>query len=100
MSDKYKLTREERETVITFNDDETNAIVYTAQAKHVRKLDKFCRENPELFKCIRHDEYGGAEYIFPQKYIAFRMPRNSTMTEEQRRKVGERLKNSRNEDSE
>jgi len=95
MSKKYRLTNDEHETVITFDDGDVNATVYTLQAKHVRRLDKLCSKHPDLFKCTRRDEYGGAEYMFPQSYVSFRGPRTVTMSEEQRRKAAERLHNRR-----
>ena len=43
-----KLSRYEQEVVINFNADESEATVYTANPAWMRKMDKLCKEFPEV----------------------------------------------------
>ena len=66
-----KLLLIEQETVITFNGQEAEAELYTCYPPQIRKLDKLCRENPDVYQCVRATEIGKT-YRFPKELITLR----------------------------
>ena len=89
--------RIEQETQINFNAEEKEATLYTADPVMIRKMDKIVEQNPEQFKSEVHSRYQGKIYgmiySFPKNLVVIRtreITRN--LTEEQRRKMGERMK--------
>ena len=73
-----KLTRVEQETIITFNEEERTAGVYTHNAALRRKLDALAADRPEECRVERV----GREYIVPKGWIKVKPPR--VMSEKQR----------------
>ena len=68
------LTRYEQEVVINFNADEETATVYSANPSWIRKMDKLCREFPEVFRTKR--QTGASKtYEVPKKYVRIKKPR-------------------------
>lgn len=47
-----KLSLYEQETVINYNREDKNAIVYTRDPAVMRKLDQLVISFPEVYKCI------------------------------------------------
>lgn len=86
----YKLTKEERETVIIFNEASDMAILDTASLPMMRKMGKLCDEFPDVYKVVKTDGRG-ARYELPKNLITVRRPRKVEMTEEQRRAAADRL---------
>jgi hypothetical protein len=78
------LTAPERETVITFSDEDDTATVHTHQRRIITKL----RNNPaaELVEDISFDGTAGAVFELPADLISFRSGRRKgrTLTEEER----------------
>jgi len=70
----YKLSNEERETLISFNDGNSTASVYTCDKKLIKQLDKFCKKRPDLYDLSEKDGCFKS-YGFPKKLITFRVPR-------------------------
>lgn len=69
----YKLTRLERETIITFNEAEPDAEIYTASKTMMRKLDKLMSQT-DVIRMVKEDEVSKT-YICPKKLIKVRKPR-------------------------
>ena len=67
------LTAAERETVITFSDEDDTATVHTHQRRIITKL----RNNPaaELVEDITYDGTAGAVFEIPADLISFRSGR-------------------------
>jgi hypothetical protein len=63
----------EKETTITFNNEEKIAYVYTCNDVWVRRLDGYCKEYPDQYKLYRQDEYSKT-YTVPKKYIKIGKP--------------------------
>lgn len=57
----------ERETIITYNDAEKNANVYTMNRKLSRKLLAMAQEYPSLVKFVRKYPDSAVEYELPKK---------------------------------
>ena len=85
---KYKLSKEESETTINFNDLDKIARIYTCNKALIRKLDNFCLSNP-VFTLIKKDKYAGW-YECPKKCIKIHKPR--VQTEENSNVRAERMK--------
>lgn len=83
---------EERETTIVWDDKDKLARIWTCSPITIRKLDKLCKELPDLYQCVLVDPSAEAKrYTVPVKYISFRKPINRTMTDEQKQASRERL---------
>ncbi len=71
-----KLTNQERETVILYNEAEQTASVYTHSPALCRKLEALARERPEECRLERTGHEGqAAEYIIPKGWVKVKPPR-------------------------
>ena len=66
------LTKAERETIITYNEEEDTASVYTCNKALIRKLDSFCSKST-MFIIEKQDEWS-REYQIPKRCISVRFP--------------------------
>ncbi|MCD7802553.1 MAG: immunoglobulin [Clostridiales bacterium] len=65
-----KLTNQERETVILYNEEEQTASVYTHSKALCRKLKTLAQERPEECRLERTGHEGqAAEYIVPKAWV-------------------------------
>lgn len=81
-----KLTKQERETVITFNQGEKTAAVFTYDVRIMAKM----KENG--IKATEKNEFGACTYVLPNKkaiQIRFRAARE--LTDEEKEEIRERL---------
>lgn len=69
-----KLTRYEQETIVNFNAEESDAIVYTRDKAVMRQLDALVTEYPDIFKCIGETDIDKT-YVMSKTAVAYRMPR-------------------------
>jgi hypothetical protein len=77
------ITRIEQETIISYNQEEKTAEVYTYHPALVRKLDKACALFPDAF--IFEQEVSGARtYTVPKCYVSVRLPSIRTPEQIQR----------------
>lgn len=81
-----KPSRYEKETIITYNEEDKLATVYTHNTKLINKLIKDCEKFPDKIKLISQDEFSKT-FELPKKLIGVRSPR--IFTEEQRKKQKE-----------
>lgn len=82
----------ERETVITYNEQEKTAVVYTCNPVLKRKLDGLTAARPDECKLLRQFPDGiGMEYEVPKKWVKVSPPR--FMSEESKAANAERLRN-------
>jgi len=71
----FKLTREERETIINWCSADDTATVYSADPVVIRRLDKLTEEFPDIYKCTRVDSvYGTKNYTVFKRCIRFAKP--------------------------
>ncbi len=91
MKNSYGLSKYEQETIVLFNDEEADAIVYTASPLWIRRLDKLVSENPAAYKCIETDDVSKT-YTMPKKLVHFRVRQiTRSYTEQQREESRQRL---------
>ena len=67
------LTRYEMETIVSYNDEEREADVYTASKQVTRKLDKLCEQYPDTYRCVKRNPLQ-ATYRCPKSHIRFGAP--------------------------
>lgn len=81
------LTNYERETIITFNEAETDCEVYTYNQKLINKLKKRCESHPNLYQKVSEDKFGGYTFIFPKTLLTIspRVPMSNDLREMHRR---------------
>lgn len=92
-----RLTPYEQETIISFNEGEPTASVYTHNRALINKLHKLAEEHPEACRLIKESHEGrGKEYLIPKRWIRIHPPRKtSPLTDEQKAAVAERFRKSR-----
>lgn len=87
-------SREERETIILYNEADKTASVSTENAALIRKLERLCEQRQR--ECIKHERQNGVdEYIVPKKWIKVNPPRQ--MSAEAKAKAAEQLNKLRNQ---
>jgi hypothetical protein len=88
------LTAPERETIVTLNDEDETAEVWTAQRPVITKL----KRNPAatLLEEGTHDGSAWARFELPKGLVSFRSTRvKRELTEEQREGLRERMAHAR-----
>lgn len=81
----YKLTKEERETIIRFDEARATATVYTCNTQIKKRLDELGQKSSEIYR-ENEDEYSHT-YIIPKKIIKFSLPRELSEKEKQKRAI-------------
>ena len=85
------LTKYEQETIISYNNEEKIASVFTYDKSLIRKIDARLSDYPDIKVARRGD--GWAEYVLPKKWVAIRFPR--LLSEEQREAMANRMREMR-----
>ncbi len=83
-----KLTREEQETIITFNAKNKNATIYTRDPTVMREVDSLVIGYPDVFKCVAMSDIDKT-YEMPKTAVSYRKPRR--LSEEQREMARKRI---------
>ena len=86
-----KLTLEEQETIIRFDRSSDYADIYTHEPKLIRKLLKLEQEHPDKVIAKKRGS-DCVEYTLPKKCISINKPVTRKLSEEQRRKLSQRMK--------
>lgn len=84
------IPKEERETIITYNEAEPTASVYTMNGALIRKLDGLAQSRPGDARRVKTYPDGAQEYEVPKKWVKISPPR--VYSEEQKNAMAERLK--------
>lgn len=85
-----KITRQEQENIIIFNEAELEAILEIYNNSMKRKLESLCSQYPESFKKLSDRPSGSAVFLIPKKYIRIGSPRS--VSDEQREAMSKRVK--------
>lgn len=87
-----KLTKQEKETMIIFNEQDNDASISTYNVALLRKLERLHQERPD--ECEKHEIFcDGSQYLVPKKWIKINPPKK--MSDEVKAKAAERLKKAR-----
>lgn len=76
------IPKEERETIITYNEAEPVANVYTMNGALIRKLEGLTESRPGEARRVKNHPDGAQEYEVPKKWIRVQPPR--VLTDEQK----------------
>ena len=76
------IPKEERETIITYNEAEPVASVYTMNGALIRKLESLTESRPGEARRVKNHPDGAQEYEVPKKWIRVQPPR--VLTDEQK----------------
>lgn len=76
-----RLTNEEKETIILFNEADNTATVETFQGKIIRRMEK------EGVKPVKEDSYGMKRYIVPKSWVKVYPPRKVVLSDEAKEKA-------------
>ena len=83
-----ELNNYERETIITFNEAEKTAGVYTHNGRLLRQLEQLAKDRPDECQLERVCRDGSAaDYIVPKSWIKIRPKR--ILSEEERERLSE-----------
>ena len=86
-----RLSRYEQETIITFNEEEKTAGVYTHNKALIRKLEQLTHDRPDECRLEKVSHEGQAvDYIIPKSWVKINPTR--ILSEEQRTAMAERAK--------
>ncbi len=89
------LSNYEKETTISFNEEEKIAQVYTCKKSLQNKLDAFCISFPEDYWIINSD-LDSKTYQINKKLISFRSPtKKKILSEEEKQILRDRLSKNR-----
>ena len=81
----------EQEVHISFNRDENFATIYTSDSTYITKLDKLCKESPDMYLLIA-DTGRGKTYHLKDKGLISLRKKKKELSDEQRQAAGERMK--------
>lgn len=81
-----KLSKYEKETIVNFNEGETEAVIYTHNADLKRRLAEFSVKYPALCWLKCQNEVGGMTYVMDKTRISIRLV--PPYSEERRRQQG------------
>lgn len=81
-----KLSNEEKETIILFNEADKTATVETFQSKIIRRMEK------EGVIPVRETPEGAKRYIVPKTWIKVTPPKKMNLSEEQKQAIADRFK--------
>lgn len=82
---EYRLKKYERETIITFNEADNIANIYTYNTALKNRLAKFSRQYPSIAKHIKSHSCGGVTYEVEKKRLSIRL--TAPYSEERKQKA-------------
>lgn len=87
-------TKIERETIVSYNQQDREASCYTWDPVLMRRLDKLLEDGSGEV-VVRREGDGWKEYEVPKKWVKVRPPARRNLTEEQRQEMADRLRAAR-----
>ena len=83
-----RLTKEERETIIRFDETDGPVVIYTFNADLKKRLKSFAKKHPELCSMTAEDkDFGSITYEIEKSRLSIRL--TTPYSEERRKSVGE-----------
>ena len=68
-----KLTKEEKKSIVNFNEGEDVASIYTYNAGLKKRLAMFSKKYPELCRLERTHPQGGVSYLLDKSRLSIRL---------------------------
>lgn len=92
MADKnMSVSIEEQEVCINMMRDEDFATIYTSDSTYMTKLDRLCRESPDMYSLIQ-DTGRGKKYLLKDKTLISFRAKKRELTDEQKKQAAERMR--------
>ena len=85
-----KLTKEEKESIVNFNEGEDVASIYTYNAGLKKRLAAFSKKYPDLCRLERTHPQGGVSYLLDKSRLSIRLL--PPYSEKRREKMSEKGK--------
>lgn len=85
-------TGEEKETIINYNQAESEASVWTFDPKVIRTLRKMAEERPDECKVVKEGPEESVEFSVPKKWVKVKPPKKMELSEERKAQMAEHLK--------
>lgn len=83
------LTREEKETIILFNEADDTASCFTYNGRLIKRLSNLAAERADECKLTMDNGAGGLTFTFPKKWVKVNPTR--ILSDEQRAAIAERF---------
>ena len=88
---KKNVTKEERETIVNYNEAEDTAVIYTFNNNLKKRLAAFAKKYPDLCKLAIDDaDFGSVTYEIQKSRVSIRLV--APYSEERRKAASERAK--------
>lgn len=84
-----RLTKDERETILSYNEADGYWTIYSAVQSHIRKFDKLNYPITDI-DYYPDGEVAGKFYQVPKNAISFKSPKKRNISEEQKQALRER----------
>ena len=92
MADKnMSVSIEEQEVCINMMRDEDFATIYTSDSTYMTKLDKLCKESPNMYSLIQ-DTGRGKKYLLKDKTLISFRAKKRELTDEQKKQAAESMR--------
>ena len=82
---------EEQEICINAMRDEKFATLYSSDSTYITKLDKLCKESPDMYSLIE-DTGRGKKYLLKDKTLISFRAKKRELTDEQKKQAAERMR--------
>lgn len=89
--DRKSIPIFEQETHISYMRDESSAKIYTSDSTQITRLDRLCKESPDMYMCLGETQ-NGKSYLLKDKSLVSLRKSKRQMTDEQKRLAAERMK--------
>ncbi len=80
---KYRLTKAEMETLISYDEELATAKIYTFDRKLIHKLDALVEKYPEQFCCTKKGPERARFYQVPKRCVSVRPPYSESRRKKQ-----------------
>lgn len=81
----------EQEICVNAMRDEKSATIYASDSTYITKLDKLCKESPDMYSLIE-DTGRGKRYSLKDKTLISFRARKRELTDEQKKQAAERMR--------
>ena len=87
------LSNYEKETIISFNEDESTAVVFTYNRALINRMERLCKERPEECRPDPSNQITeeGRQYVVPKKWVKVSPPHTRNLSPEQQEALARRL---------
>lgn len=93
---KYTLAINEQETHISYMRDQPFAMIYTSDSTQITKFNRLCKNSPDMYQLIEEGSMGN-RYLCKDKTLVRYGSKKRTISEEQKKAFGERMRVVNNE---